>query len=244
MTDWKELAQLTALALAGVAVWVGGGVAAYAGWGLWAAIGYGFAFGVGAVAPWAYVRVLLTPLGKGMVGAAYLILAQLTFGAGALVRRDDGAYEWRRLREDDVGLWTELADGTEVRFDGDAGDLPKVAWAPLAVGEHKTARNMDRLTVDETFATERPDPADGGASTVQTPLALPDGGANGGWHIDAAKVSDWVHDSAGADLPRNGLRKALEEKGGQQQISTLVTMVGAGVLMVLGFAMTAVVLLL
>lgn len=243
MTDYRELGQLAGLGLGVVAAWVGGAYLAFAGWGLWAAVGYGALFAVGIAAPWTYVRVLLTPLGKELVGAAFLILAQLTFGAGALVRRDDGAFEWRRLREDDAGLFTVLADGTEVRFDPARGDLPKVAWAPLAVGEQKTARNMDRLAVDDGFETERPDPAGGDDSTVATPLALADGGTDG-WHLDATKVSAWVRDSAGAELPRNGLRKALEEEGGQQQISTLVTMVGAGVLMILGFGMTAVVLML
>jgi hypothetical protein len=244
MTDYRELAQLAGLGLGVLAAWVVGAYVAFVGWGLWAAVGYGALFAIGLAAPWTYVRVLLTPLGKELVGAAFLILAQLTFGAGALVRRDDGAFEWRRLREDDAGLFTVLADGTEVRFDGDRGDLPKVAWAPLAVGEQKTSRNLDRLTVDDGFETERPDPADGGDSTVTTPLALADGGTDGWLHLDATKVSAWVRDSAGAELPRNGLRKALEEEGGQQQISTLVTMVGAGVLMVLGFGMTAVVLML
>jgi len=239
----RDIAQLVALVLGVMAAAGGGTYAAYVGWGLLPAVFFAILFAVGVSAPWAYVRVLLTPLGKELMGVAFLILAQLTFGAGALVRRDDGAYEWGRLREDADGLFTVLADGTEVRFAGDRGDLRTVAWAPLAIAEQKTDRNMDRLTVGDSFETERPDPADGGESTVKTPRALADGGASG-WHIDSAKLHRWVEGSAGAGLPRSGLRKALEEEGGENRISTLVTMAGAGVLLVLGFGMTAIVTLL
>jgi hypothetical protein len=138
-------------------------------------------------------------------------------------------------------LYTVLSSGRVVRIDGTRDDLPTVAWAPLAVVEEKTDRNMARFTVDETFRTTRPDPtADG--EMIETPLALADGGD--GWHLDSSKLERWARGTANAELPRNGRRKALEEKGGEQRISQLVTMIGAAVLAVLGFGMTAGVLLL
>jgi hypothetical protein len=134
-----------------------------------------------------------------------------------------------------------LKCGRRVPIDGSRDDLRSVAWAPLAVTEEKTERNMERFTVDETFRTTRPDPVDS-ESAVRTPLALADGGS--GWHLDASKLERWARGTGGSELPRNGRRKALEESGGQQQISQLVTMVGAGVLLVLGFGLTAGVLML
>ena len=234
-------AQLVYLGAAVVTIAGAGVVIAALFWGLFSALGLALGLVIGATLPWLYVRVLMCPWFNGPIATAFFILGQLTFGAGALIRRDDGAFEWGRLREDSHGLHTRLADGTRVDIDGDRNELPTVAWARLAVAEQKTERNVGEYTVDETFRTVRPDPA--GDGMVQTPKAIADGG-DAGWHLDAAKLERWARGSGGADLPRNGLRKALEETGGQQQISTLVTMVGAAVLLVLGFGMTAVVMLL
>ena len=225
--------QLVTLATGAGFLWLGLAAWAASGWGPLAGILFAVCALLGAAAPWLYVRVLLTPAGRGMLGTAFLILAQLTFGAGALVRRANGSYEWGRLREDRDGLFTVLSDGTVVEIDGDRADLPTVAWQPLAVVEAKTESNMSRFTVDASFETERPDPAFDD-ETLQTPLALSDGGANG-WHIDASKLERWTHDAAGADLPRSGLRKALEEKGGEQQLGQLWFTVMAGVLLIVGF---------
>ena len=225
--------SLLALLLAGVAWSLNGPLSAVA-------VLVGLVIGVSA--PWIYVRILFTPYGKSWLGTAFFVLGQLTFGAGALVRREDGTYVWRRLRVDSGGLFTVLESGRVVRIDGERADLPEVAWAPLAVVEEKTETRMREFTVDETFQRTRPDPA-GDKEMVATPLALADGGGDG-WHLDASKLERIARGAAGAELPRNGRRKALEEKGGQQQISQWVTMIGAGLLAVVGFGMTAVVMLL
>ncbi|RAW44087.1 hypothetical protein DQW50_16320 [Halorubrum sp. 48-1-W] len=226
---------------AGVAA-VGTIAVAWTLYGLWSGVATTIGLVLGVSAPWIYVRVLFTPMGKEPLGAAFFILGQLTFGTGALVRRRDGTYEWGRLREDAHGLFIRLESGRRVRIDGDHEDLPRVAWAPLAVVEEKDEVNMAQFTVDDTFRAERPDPADDG-ETVTTPLAVADGGADG-WHLDSSKLETWARGSADSEIPRNGRRKALEENGGEQRISQLVTMVGAGVLAVVGFGMTALVLML
>jgi len=234
-------AQLTYLAVGAVVVALAFVWAAWTFYGLWSTIAVVIGLVGGVSAPYIYVRVLFTPLGRDPLGAAFFILAQLTFGAGALVRRQDGGYEWGRLREDNAGLYTRLENGREVRIKGTRDDLPTVAWAPRAVVEEKTDANMARVTVDETFATSRTDPKADGAM-IETPLALADGGE--GWHLDASKLERWARGTANSELPRNGRRKALEEEGGQQRISQLVTMIGAAVLLVVGFGMSAGVLLL
>lgn len=236
-------AQLAALAVGAVGLAIVLITVATLFWGLWSGIAVGVGLVLGVAAPWLYVRVLLTPLGKGAFGASFFILAQMTFGSGALVRRQDGTYEWGRLREDDDGLFMRLNCGRRVPIDGDRDDLRSVAWAPLAVVEEKTDRNMEQFAVDETFRTTRPDPVGDGDDMVRTPLALADGGGDG-WHLDASKLERWARGTGGAELPRHGRRKALEEEGGQQQISQLVTMIGAGVLLVLGFGLTAGVMML
>jgi hypothetical protein len=236
-------AKLAYLGAAAVGVGILLAVVAGMVWGLWSGIAVIIGLVLGVSGPWLYVRVLLTPLGKGAFGAAFFILAQLTFGAGALVRRQDGAYEWCRLREDTTGLFARLACGRRVDIAGSRDDLRSVAWAPLAVVEEKTDTNMQQFTVDEsTWQTARADPAGDDGKMVETPIALADGGD--GWHLDASKLERWARGSGGAELPREGRRKALEEKGGAQQISQLVTMLGAAVLMVFGFGMGAVVMML
>lgn len=234
-------AQLAYLAVGAVGMAVALVALAWVFYGIWSTIAVAVGLVLGVSTPWVYVRVMFTPLGKDPLGAAFFILGQLTFGAGALVRRRDGTYEWGRLREDVDGLFMRLDSGRRVPIEGSRDDLPTVAWAPLAVVEEKADANMSRFEVDEGgFRTERPDPADEDA-TVHTPLALADGGD--GWHVDASKLETWARGTADSELPRNGRRKALEEKGGEQRISQLVTMIGAAVLAVVGFGMTAGVLM-
>ena len=233
-------AQLVYLALGTVAIGVGMIAAAGLLYGLWSGVAVTVGLLVGASTPYLYVRVLFTPAGKLPLGKAFFILGQLTFGAGVLCRRVDGQYEWGRLREHDSGLYMRLDSGRRVDIDGERESLPKVAWAPLAVIEDKQRANMEQFTVDETFRDVRPDPVRD--AMVETPVALADGGQ--GWHLDASKLEQWARDTAGNELPRSGRRKAFEEKGGQQQLSQLWTMIGAGVLCVVGFGMTAGVMLL
>jgi len=231
-------AKFVYLAAGAVAVAVVGLVVALVVYGPWSAVAIAVGGIIGLSGPYVYVRLLFTPVGKTAFGTAFAILGQLTFGEGALCRREDGTYEWGNLREDDTGLFLRLESGRRVDITADRADLPTVAWAPLAVVEEKTESNMRRFTVDEAeFETTRPDPTGDDGAVVRTPLALTDGGE--GWHLDAAKLERWARGSGGAELPRNGRRKALEEKGGEQQISQLVTMVGAAVLAVLGFGMSA-----
>lgn len=188
---------------------------------------------VGAVAPWGYVRVAMAPLFKGSLSTAFFILLQLTNNQSALIERADSGYEWRLLRRDDGGLYATLSDGQRVDIDGDVADLKSVAWGKLAVVSQKTERNLGELTVED-WAEQRPDPVDR-ESSVDTPLVA-DGG-DGGWHLDASKMERLARGSGGNELARNGRRKALEEKGGQQQLSQLWTSIGAVALLVLGFVL-------
>lgn len=234
----RATAQLYGLGGGALVLWLGMTYWAYSGWGIFAGIGFGLFALIGVGLPWLYVRVLLTPFGKGLFGTGFLILAQLTFGAGALVRLDNGSYEWGRLREDNDGLYTKLSSGKIVRIDGERSDLPSVAWAPLAIVEEKTDRNMNRITVDQSsFKTERPDPASTEGESVKTPLRIADGGEKDDWHIDSSKLERWVHDAAGAELPRSGVRKALEEKGGEQHLSQFWLAIISGGLVVTGFVL-------
>jgi len=234
-------AQLVYLASGAIVGAIGLVAVAWLVYGIFSGVAVGLGLLIGASAPYLYVRILFTPAGKMPLGKAFMILGQLTFGSGALVRRGDGRYEWGRLREDDAGLYAVLESGRRVDIDGTREELPKVAWAPLAVVEEKTDANIGEFTVDENTRPVRPDPRESG-DMVSTPIALADGGE--GWHLDAAKLERLARGTAGSELARSGRRKALDEKGGEQRISQLVTMVGAGVLAVVGFGMTAVVLLL
>lgn len=204
----------------------------------------------GLAAPWIYVRVMRSPAFGSTLATAFFILAQLTFGAGAIVRREDGRYEWRRLQQDSDGLYAELSVGRRVDIDGDIDELPSLAWAPVAIVEERTEQSMAHIAADpEEWSAERPDPARGVTGTIETPLGgdsdvAADGGAVEGWRINAAKLERWCRGTADSEPVRAGLRKALEEEGGQQQLSELYLMIGAGVLLVFGFGMTSAVMLL
>ena len=214
----------------------------------------GVATGVGLIgglaAPWVYVRVMRSPAFGSTLATAFFILAQLTFGAGAVVRREDGRYEWRRLQQDDGGLYAELSVGRRVDINGDIDELPSLAWAPVAVVEERTEKSLDHIRAKpEEWTGERPDPARGVSGTIETPLGgddgvAADGGSTDGWRINASKLERWCRGTADSEPVRAGLRKALEEEGGQQQLSELYLMIGAGVLLVFGFGMTSIAMLL
>jgi hypothetical protein len=216
---------------------------------------YGFLSGIataigliaGVSGPWIYVRVARTPALGGVLSTAFFVLAQLTFGAGAIIRREDGRYEWRRLHDgDEDGLYATLSNGRRVDIDGEINELPTLAWAPVAVVEEHSETALSHILVDEQeWADERPNPRRGSDGTILTPLPSSDGAATdgGGYRIDSAKLARWCQGSAEAEPVRSGLQKALEEEGGAQQLSQLYLMIGAGVLMIFGFGMTAAVML-
>ncbi len=233
-----EHKQIAAVVLGTVGVVVLTTIVAALGWGLISGVLFFVGVIVGCALPWFYVRVMMSPFLSGQLGSAFLILAQLTFGVGVIVRRDDGVYEWCKLNQDESE--TTLSDGRTVKVDVEPDELPTIAWAPIAIVEQKTEKNMSGFIVDDWRKT-RPDPKQHGTE-VKTPLAIADGGEDC-WHVDSSKLERWARGSAGNGLPRSGLRKALEEEGGQQRISQFVTMIGTGVLMVVGFVSTALVMM-
>jgi hypothetical protein len=174
------------------------------------------------------------PLG-GLVGQGLAIAAQIAFAAAALVRRDDGRYEWTVLRESDAGFVAELDDGRTVPIDADAGDLYAFGFGRLAVVEQKTDANLSRWTVPEGTP-------DGGTETRAGIEVAPPQREQGGVLVSLATIQRAVRGSASSTLVRRGRDKALDEEGGEQGVSQLWTMAFATILLIVGFGMTFVAL--
>jgi hypothetical protein len=173
------------------------------------------------------------PLG-GLVGTGLVIAAQIAFGKAALVRRDDGTYEWTALRNDGFGYYATLADGRDVPIDAEAGELFSFGFGRLAVTEQKTDRNMNRYQ-------ETPVPGDSDQPTGEragVPV-VPPRNESGGILVSLANIQRAIRGSASSTLVRRGRDKALDEEGGTGQLSELWTMAFATVLLLAGFAMTA-----
>lgn len=242
--------QLVLGAVGVVAFGIALSVTAGALYGLLSGVATAAGLVVGVSAPWVYVRVMRSPAFGSTLATAFFVLGQLTYGSGAIVRREDGRYEWRRLRQDSDGLYAELSVGRRVDIDGDIDELPSLAWAPVAIVEERTEQSMAHIRADpDEWSAERPDPARGVTGTIETPLGgdsdvAADGGSVEGWRINAAKLERWCRGTADSEPVRAGLRKALEEEGGEQQLSEVYLMVGAGTLLVFGFGMTSAVMLL
>jgi len=200
--------------------------------GLVAALAFVTAVIVGAGVPLTAVSMLKddTP-GGGLVAPLLAILAQYVFGRGAVVRREDGGYEWTTLRESDEGYRVELADGTEIDVEG---DRRTGRGRPLALLEEHGA-NV------EQFAVEEEPPETAAESTrerragmdIHHPSRLRDETNL----ISMKKLAQSIEGSAGSQLTKRGRAKALEEAGGQQAISTVWLVIITGAMSVLGFGM-------
>jgi len=203
--------------------------------GLVAALAFVTAVIVGAGVPLTAVSMLKddTP-GGGLVAPLLAILAQYVFGRGAVVRREDGGYEWTTLRESEDGYRVELADGTEIDVDGDRGDLYRFGGRPLALLEEHGA-NV------EQFAVEEEPPETAAESTRERRAGMDIHHASrlrdDTFLLSMKKLAQPAEGSAGPQLAQRGRAKALEEAGGQQAISTIWLMVLAGGMAVIGFAM-------
>lgn len=174
-----------------------------------------------------------TPAG-GLVATAMAMLAQITYGNSALVRTDTGQYEWRLLREDADGLFARLGDGTEVAVDVAPDNLYRFALGGLAITEQKTRTNMQQFV--EADVGDVADPATreqrGGY-----PVHHPEQTAPDSWLVSLANIQPVTSRSAEPDIVERGREKALEEAGGTQQISAIITMVLAAGLLILGFVL-------
>lgn len=170
----------------------------------------------------------------GLFAPLLAILAQYVFGRGAVVRREDGGYEWTMLREADDGYFVELTDGTVIPVEGDRGDLHRFGGRPLAILEEK-GENVEQFTVGE----EPPETAAESTRERRAGMDIhhPDRLRDDTFLISMKNVAQPAEGSAGPHLVQRGREKALEEAGGQQAISTFWLMILTGGLAVVGFAM-------
>lgn len=232
--DRQTLAVAGAL-IAVAAVFIAFAAVASLGWGLLA--GGLFIGGVLAGASAFPVAILIfrdgLPLG-GLVGTGLAIAAQVAFGKAALVRRGDGQYEWTVLREERGHHYAEVASGDTVPVDAADGDLFGFGFGKLAVVEQHTDAAVAEYCVDE-----------GGDAEARAGIGVvPPAREDGGILVSLATIQRRIRGSASSGLVRRGRDKALDEEGGEGQLSQLWTMAFATVLMITGFAMTAGVLLL
>jgi hypothetical protein len=210
-------------------------------WGLVAAILFALGLVLGGSGPPLAILMLRDgiPFG-GLFGIGLAIAAQIAFGEAACVRREDGSYEWTVLREDGVGYYAELADGSRVEIDADAGELFSFGFGTLAITEAKTDRNMDQWTVTDTPG-ESDQPTEERAGV---PVVPPRQQQRDSWLVSLKTIQRAIRGSASSTLIRRGRDKALDEEGGQQQLSQLWTMGFATALLFGGFGMASLVFML
>jgi hypothetical protein len=163
------------------------------------------------------------------------IAGQIAFGRAALVRRDDGRYEWTVLRETADGFVAELDDGRAVPINADDGDLYAFGFGRLAVTEQKTDASLSRWTVADAHA-------DGGTETRAGFEIVPPQREDGGRLVSLTTIQRAVRGSSSSTLVDRGHDKALDEEGGEQGVSQLWTMAFATILLIVGFGMTFVAL--
>jgi hypothetical protein len=200
----------------------------------------GVAFVVAAILGIAGPPLAILSLRDGIPNIAatgLAVAAQIAFQRAALVRRDDGRYEWTALRdrEGDDGFVAQLEDGRAVEIDADDGDLYSFAFGRLAVTEQKTDRNLEPWTVPEGAT-------DGGTDTRAGIAVAPPQREEGGILVSLATIQRAVRGSASSTLVRRGRDKALDEEGGEGGVSELWTMGFATILLIVGFGMTFVAL--
>jgi hypothetical protein len=204
--------------------------------GLWAAVGFGIALVIGASTLPLLLLLLKDDVPAGnLLGKWMAILAQFTFGGGAVVRTEDGSYEWQRLRETDAGRYAvKLNDGTVLTVKGDPGDLYRFGGQELAIIEEK-GENVERFTVAE----EPPETAAEATRETRAGMDIhhPDRRSDGSYLISLKQLAEPAAGSAGPHIARRGREKALEEAGGEQGFSGLWLTLLTGGMAILGFGM-------
>ena len=173
-----------------------------------------------------------------LAGVGLVIAAQIAFGQAALVRREDGRYEWTVLRGSSGDYRAQLDDGTNVPIDAARGELFSFGLGKLTVVEEK-GRNVDEFTTTHTPGDSDTRVDERAGIDIRPPRR-----EDGGILVTLASIQRRVRGSASSDLVRRGRDKALDEEGGEGQLSQLWTMGFATVLLIVGFAMTAGVMLL
>jgi len=238
LPDRQRLRMGGAVAAVGV-VFVAFAAVAWLIWG-WVA---GLLFVVGAIVGLSGppIAILVVRDGlplNGALAVGLAIVAQIAFGEAALVRRADGRYEWTALRRDDGEFVVKLADGSRVAIDASEGELYQFGLGKLAITEVKADNVREFVVTDTPGESDQPTEDRAGIPVI------PPRKENGGILVSLASIQRRVRGSASSTLVRRGRDKALDEEGGTGQLSPLWTMAFAGVLAVVGFGMTAVVLLL
>jgi len=212
---------------------------AWLGWGGLSALLFGIGFVAGISALPLAILVLRDglPLG-GVIGQGLAIIAQISFGKAALVRREDGQYEWGALRKDTAGHYVQLDRGDRLAVAAEDGDLFSFGLGKLAVIEE----HGDNLTAyrETEVSGDSDQPVDYRAGYPVVPPQREDGGIL----VSLANIQRAVRGSASSTLVRRGRDKALDEQGGTGQLSPLWTMAFATILLLVGFGMTAGVLML
>jgi hypothetical protein len=203
--------------------------------GLFAGVAFVVALILGAGVPLAGVAILKDgfPLG-GTVAPLLAILGQYVLGKGAVVRRQDGGYEWHRLVDTAQGYVVQLDDGSVLNVTGDRGDLYRFGGRPLAILEEK-GRNVEQYTVRE----EPPETAAESTREVRAGRDVhhPERLRDDTFLISLKQLAQPAAGSAGPHLVQRGRAKALEEAGGEQAIGTFWLMIATAVLAVLGFVL-------
>lgn len=203
--------------------------------GLFAAVALVFSLGLGAAIPLAGVVVLKSgfPLG-GLLAKGLSILGQIVFGKGAVVRREDGGYEWHRLVDTEHGYQVELDDGTVLDIDGDRGDLYRFGGRPLALVEEK-GQNVEQFTVTE----EPPETADEATRETRAGMSVhhPRRFGADNYLLSLKQLAGPASGSAGPSLSRRGREKALEEAGGEQAFSGFWLTIMTGGMVIIGFVL-------
>lgn len=232
-------ARIAGAITAVAAVFVAMAVVAWLGWGSLAAILFVGGVAVGATGPPIAILLLRDgiPLG-GLIGTGLAIAAMVGFQRAALVRREDGQFEWTALRGESGQYHARLSSGREVPIDAERGELFAFGLGELAVVEER-GRNLDEFTVVDTPG-DSDQPVDSRAGIPIRPPRREDGGLL----VSLATIQRRVRGSASSTLVRRGRDKALDKTGGTGQLSELWTVAFATVLLIVGFGMTAAVMML
>jgi hypothetical protein len=223
--------------IAVVAVFVALAAVAWLGWGVLAAVLFVVGLVAGISGP--PVAILTTrDLIPNIAAIGLAVAAQIAFGVAALVRREDGDYEWTVVREDSRGTFARVDGGRTVPIDATPGEFYRFGFGQLAVVEER-GEQLERYRVVEP-AGDSDEPIETRANVPVQPPRNEDGGIL----VSLAAIQRRVRGSASSTLVRRGRDKALDEEGGTGQLSQLWTMAFATVLLLVGFAMTAGVLML
>lgn len=172
--------------------------------------------GLGCIPITVYLFGPSLPIGVRKVIATILFaIAMLTFGRGALNKREDGHYEMFPV-EERGGEYIMFVDGKEVELEGPAQHWSRLGFAPFCVTYEKSEDVFDGELVEDASAM-----ADGGTARMRGDIPVENSAPDDDsvFHVLVERIIGPLRRAGGPQIADEAQAAAFAKYGGDTEMS-------------------------